>query len=81
MGRRRKHRLDLPQRFYVDRGVYYWWPLSKAKVWFRRQDRSPMSLAEALKRYGELIEQRPDVTTVGQLIDEYIKLELPKLKP
>lgn len=41
---RRKHRLDLPQRFYVDRGVYYWWPSGKGKVWFRRQDGSLMSL-------------------------------------
>jgi integrase len=28
-----------------------------------------------------MIERPPEVSTVGQLIDEYIKLELPKLKP
>lgn len=81
MGRRRKHRLDLPQRFYSDRGVYYWWPYGKTKVWFRHADGRPMSLGEALKKYADLIDIAPQVATVGQLMDEYFKLELPKLKP
>ena len=40
-----------------------------------------MTLAAALAEYGRLIDRPPHVETVGELIDEYIKMQLPLLKP
>lgn len=81
MGRRRKHRLDLPQRFYCDHGTYYYWPPGAPKTWFRRKDGSPMPLHEALAAYGKIIDRRSAYRSVRELMDAYSQLELPKLKP
>ena len=81
MGRRRKHRLDLPQRFYCDRGTYYYWPPGRPKIWFRHKDGSPMALFEALAEYGKIIDRPATYRTLGDLMDQYSRLEIPKLKP
>ena len=81
MGRRRKHRLDLPQRFYCDHGTYYYWPLGRPKVWFRHKNGSAMPLYEALAEYGKLIDRPVTYRSMGELMDAYSQLEIPKLKP
>ncbi len=81
MGRRRQYRRDLPQRFYFDRGCYYFWPPGGRKIWFRRADGEPMPLHEAMAEYGKLIDRPPTFRTLGSLMDDYLKLALPKLKP
>lgn len=71
MGRRRQSRTDLPQRMYCEGGVYYYWPKGGRKVWFRRVDRTPMGLAEALAEYGKRVERPALVLTVSDLIDAF----------
>jgi hypothetical protein len=80
MGRRRQHRRDLPQRMYVDRGVYYFWPPGGRKIWFRRATGEPMPLHEAMAEYGKIVHRPATFRTVSDLIDDYNKLALPKLK-
>ncbi len=73
MGRPRQSRHDLPRRMYCDRGgVYYFWPLGKPKHWFRRPDRTPMTLGEALAAYGQLVDRPVNVTTIDELIDTFL---------
>lgn len=71
MGRRRQTRTDLPRRLYCDGGLYFYWPKGGRKIWFRRPDRTPMGLAEALAEYGKLVDRPVLVLTVADLIDEF----------
>lgn len=73
MGRPRQSRHDLPRRMYCDRGVYYFWPLGQAKHWFRRPDRTPMTLGEALAAYGQLVDRPVSVSTIADLIDAFLQ--------
>jgi integrase len=77
MGRRRKYRLDLPRRLYFCpiAKQYYFKPKHGSKIWYGAD------LGAALVEYIKLIEQPSPQGTMGQLFDQYIRLELPRKGP
>ena len=56
---------------YCDKGVYCFWPIGKARIWFRHDDGRAMTLGEALAAYGKLVDRPVVVRLFGDLVDEY----------
>lgn len=66
MGRRRKSRLDLPQRVYFDHGIYFFVPPNGPKVNLGRE------LPLALAKWAGLVAPPTKLTTISHLMDRYL---------
>ena len=67
MGRRRKHRRDLPQRVYLHHGGYFFVPREGAKVNLGRD------FAQAMARWAEMVGRPERMTTLGEIMDRYMR--------
>lgn len=74
VGRQRKHDKHLPRRVYFHHGAY------SLRQKDGRRVRLGKTYHEAMIEYARIMEDRSPVTT-GDLIDAYLKEELPKRKP
>ena len=72
MGRRRKSRLDLPQRVYFDHGIYFFVPINGPKVNLGRE------LPLALAKWAEIVAPPMRLTTVSSLMDRYLLQVAPR---
>lgn len=77
MGRRRKHNTDMPQRVYLTRGWWFFIPKGAPAVKLAREE----DKAGALRAYADLMESRPRSGTISDLLDRYVRDELPKKAP
>lgn len=74
MGRRRKHRLDLPARVYFRHGAYYF--VGRSGEWIRLGT----DVKKALRRYTDLI-AAPGLGRMGEIMDRYLREVVPKKAP
>ena len=76
MGRKRKVRLDLPERVYFHHGAYYF--VHATGKWEKLDN----DYAKAMARWAEIL-RTPNQTaqTVGELLDRYIRDVLPNKAP
>lgn len=74
MGRRRKHNKHLPRGVTLEHGSFY----------FRGSDRKRLNLgrdfAQAMTAYREIL-GKPTVVTFGDVLDRYLRTEVPKKAP
>lgn len=75
MGRKRKTRLDLPQRVYCYHGGYKFVPPVGKAVFLGR------NYAEAMKRWAEVSARPQDLSTLGAVIDRYMREVAPTKAP
>jgi integrase len=75
MGRRRKARLDLPQRVYASHGAYY----------FAKPDGTWVHLGRdfgpAMAKWAEIVGQPTKLTILGEIMDRYMLGVAPKKAP
>lgn len=67
MGRRRKHRLDLPQRVYFDHGGYFFVPTTGSKVNLGRD------YGKAMARWAQIVGTPSRMVTLGDAMDRYMR--------
>jgi len=75
MGRRRKTRLDLPQRVYFNHGAYYFAPLVGGRVHLGRE------FAQAMAKWAEIVARPTRMATMGEVMDRYMLEIAPKKSP
>ena len=75
MARKRKSRLDLPERVYYHHGAYYY--VGVDKKW-RKLD---ADYTKAMAAWAQLLEQPADTRTVGELLDRYVREVIPGKAP
>lgn len=73
MGRRRKHRKDLPQRVYYNHGAYYFVTAKKEWIWLGRDIRA------ALRRYSDFA-STPTPGRMSAIMDRYMAEWAPAFK-
>lgn len=66
MGRKRKHRKDLPPRVYFRHGAYYFVSMSGEWIWLSRD------YHVAIKQYANVV-QAPGTGKLASIMDRYIK--------
>lgn len=71
MGRKRKSRLDLPQRVYCHSGAYYYFPFGGSRVPLGRDH------AQALVKHADIVSLPGTMKTLGEVMDAYIAERLP----
>ncbi|MGH8488370.1 MAG: hypothetical protein ACREXS_05745, partial [Gammaproteobacteria bacterium] len=67
MGRRRTHRLDLPQRVYFDHGSYFFVPPTGPKVNLGRD------YGKAMAHWAEIVDRPTRLVTLGEIMDRYMR--------
>ncbi|MGH8654187.1 MAG: tyrosine-type recombinase/integrase [Gammaproteobacteria bacterium] len=67
MGRRRKHRRDLPQRVYFDHGSYFFVPGKGGKVNLGRE------FVQAMARWAEIVGRPAHINTMSEIMDRYMR--------
>ena len=67
MGRRRTHRLDLPQRVYFDHGSYFCVPPTGPKVNLGRD------YGKAMAHWAEIVGRPTRLVTLGEIMDRYMR--------
>ncbi len=75
MGRRRKHRLDLPQRVYFHHGSYFFVPCEGPKVNLGKD------FAQAMARWAEIVGRPERMSTLGDIMDRYMREVAPHKAP
>ena len=75
MGRRRKHRLDLPQRVYFHHGSYFFVPCEGPKVNLGKD------FAQAMARWAEIVGRPERMMTLGDIMDRYMREVAPHKAP
>lgn len=73
MGRRREHRLDLPQRVYFDHGSYFFVPPTGPKVNLGR------NFGRAMAQWAAIVGRPARLATLGDIMDRYMR-EVASLK-
>lgn len=69
MGKKRKHRKDLPQRVYCRKGVYYYCPKNPdKKKWINLGS----DLPKALLKYGAMVDRFSSSKSTETVIDRYL---------
>lgn len=75
MGRKRKHRRDLPQRMREKHGAYYF--VNRAGKWHHLG----REYHAAISKFAELNNERSPLTTIGKVMDRYQADVIPKKAP
>jgi len=75
MGRRRKSRLDLPQRVYFSHGAYFFAPPAGAWVHLGRE------FGVAMAKWAEIVGRPAKMTTMGEIMDRYMLEVAPRKSP
>jgi integrase len=75
MGRKRKHRLDLPERVYFNHGAYYF--VHPSGKWEKLDN----DYAKAMSRWAELLESPTECVTVSDLLNRYLLEVVPGKAP
>jgi len=75
MGRKRKHRHDLPQRMYFNHGAYYY--VTKKGEWIYLAKKHSAALA----RYGEIMESPGGKGVLSDIINRYLREVASKKAP
>jgi hypothetical protein len=79
LGRKRQTAKHLPQRVYLRRGAYYWFPPKhEAERLGKTAIRLGKTLSEAMRQWAELAEGTTHPYTVSDLMDRYLIEVAPK---
>lgn len=82
MGRKRKTNKHLPERVYIRRGTYFWFPPpNTARQLGKTAVRLGHTLPEAMLAWADLVQPQIESATVGDLIDRYLCEIAPKKAP
>lgn len=75
MGRRRKTRLDLPQRVYFNHGAYYYAPLVGGRIHLGRE------FGLAMAKWAEVVARPAKMASMGEVLDRYMLEVAPTKSP
>jgi integrase len=75
MGRRRKTRLDLPQRVYFNHGAYFYAPLVGPRIHLGRD------FGPAMAKWAEVVGRPARMRSMGEVMDRYMLEVAPKKSP
>jgi integrase len=75
MGRRRKTRLDLPQRVYFNHGAYYYAPPVGGHIHLGRD------FGLAMAKWAEIVARPARMATLGEVMDRYMLEVAPSKSP